>query len=69
MSYNYTEVYTDLRTIRGSCGLTVEFVDLVQVWKNAGQVGRVEHQSHLLVENLVENLQRAQVRHLGGEEL
>lgn len=50
-------------------GLTVEFVDLRQVGENAGQLFGVEHGPHLLEKHLVQDLQRAEVGHLGGEEL
>lgn len=57
------------RSVSGGGALTVETVDLLQVWEDAGQVGGAEHQPQLLVEDLVEDLERAQVGRLGGEEL
>lgn len=49
--------------------LTVEFVDLRQVGEDAGQLIRVQHRPHLLEKDLVQDLQSAQVRHLGGKQL
>lgn len=47
----------------------MEFVDLVQVGKNASQLSRVQHGSHFLEKNLVQNPQSPQVGYLGGEQL
>lgn len=47
----------------------MEFIDLRQVGENAGQLFGVKHGPHLLEKHLVQDLQRAQVGHLGGEEL
>ncbi len=49
--------------------LTVEFVDLGQVGKDAGQLIRVEYRPHLLEKDLVQDPQGPQVGRLGGEQL
>lgn len=49
--------------------LTVEFVDLGQLWEDAGQLIVVQHRPHLLEKDLVQDPQGPQVRRLGGEQL
>lgn len=47
----------------------MEFVDLGQLWEDAGQLIVVQHRPHLLEKDLVQDPQGPQVRRLGGEQL
>lgn len=48
--------------------LTVEFIDLRQVGKDAGQLIGVQHRPHLLEKDLVQDPQYPHVGRLSGEQ-
>ena len=70
LTHTHTHTDTETHTAKKKAHrLTVEFVDLGQVWEDAGQLIRVQHRPHLLEKDLVQDSQGPQVRRLGGEQL